>query len=289
MYFMTWGRQNGDPQWDSINTFDKMNGRLRNAYVRFADSVQSCVAPVGVAWKYVRDNYPSINLYVSDGSHPSMEGTYLAACTFYASLFRKSPIGSTYTAGLNPVAVVALQNAAHFAVLDSLDTWHLRGNEDITIADFHYSVNGNSVTLYNDSWRSQNWSWSFGDGGTSQAFETTHNFASGGLYPVTLISSSECGDDTLTQYITIDILSTWDKTSQNFVIKTLEPGLFSIGNAVEGLNVQLCDLSGKLLDNGGVFSGDGSLTIDLRGHSKGIYCLSLNNLQGSSIVYLPVY
>ena len=23
MFFMTWGRQNGDPQWDSINTFDK--------------------------------------------------------------------------------------------------------------------------------------------------------------------------------------------------------------------------------------------------------------------------
>jgi hypothetical protein len=23
MYFMTWGRQVGDPQWDSINTFDK--------------------------------------------------------------------------------------------------------------------------------------------------------------------------------------------------------------------------------------------------------------------------
>jgi hypothetical protein len=26
-YFITWGRQNGDPQWDSINTFDKMNTR----------------------------------------------------------------------------------------------------------------------------------------------------------------------------------------------------------------------------------------------------------------------
>ena len=31
MYFMTWGRQNGDPQWDSINTFNKMNLRLRDA------------------------------------------------------------------------------------------------------------------------------------------------------------------------------------------------------------------------------------------------------------------
>ena len=30
-FFMTWGRENGDPQWDSINTFHKMNDRLRSA------------------------------------------------------------------------------------------------------------------------------------------------------------------------------------------------------------------------------------------------------------------
>ena len=40
-YFMTWGRQNGDPQWDSINTFDKMNQRLRDAYLRIADSASA--------------------------------------------------------------------------------------------------------------------------------------------------------------------------------------------------------------------------------------------------------
>ena len=31
MFFMTWGREVGDPQWDSINTFYKMNDRLRLA------------------------------------------------------------------------------------------------------------------------------------------------------------------------------------------------------------------------------------------------------------------
>ncbi|HRP52262.1 MAG TPA: hypothetical protein PLI97_02000, partial [Fluviicola sp.] len=28
MYFMTWGRKTGDSQWDSINTFEKMNSRF---------------------------------------------------------------------------------------------------------------------------------------------------------------------------------------------------------------------------------------------------------------------
>ena len=96
MFFMTWGRENGDPQWDSINTFDKMNERLRNAYLRFADSSESSVSPVGVAWKYVRDNHPSISLYTGDGSHPKPAGSYLAACTFYTSIFHESPEGSTF-------------------------------------------------------------------------------------------------------------------------------------------------------------------------------------------------
>ncbi len=289
MYFMTWGRQNGDPQWDSIDTFNEMNERLRNAYVRFADSVQSCVAPVGVAWKYVRDNYPSINLYVSDGSHPSVEGTYLAACTFYASLFRKSPIGSTYTAGLDPTVVVALQNAAHIAVMDSLETWHLRGKADITIADFHYTVNGNSVTFYNDSWRSQNWSWSFGEGGTSQAFEPTHDYMSGGMYPVTLIAESECGADTLTQYITINILSTLNQNGINNGLKTLEPGLFSIGQVANANEIKLYNLSGQILDNAKIELENTDLLIDMRHFAKGIYCLSLQGPQGNYIIYLPVY
>lgn len=117
LYFMTWGRQVGDPQWDSINTFYKMNNRLRNAYVRIADSANASVAPVGVAWKYIIDNHPTINLYSPDGSHPSLEGTYLAACTFYASVYRKNSTGASYTAGLDPTVAGYLQNAADLAVL----------------------------------------------------------------------------------------------------------------------------------------------------------------------------
>jgi hypothetical protein len=86
MYYMTWGRQNGDSQWSEINTFEKMNTRLYNAYMRMADSSdRSMVSPVGRVWSYVRANHPTINLYNADQSHPSLEGTYLAACTFYTS------------------------------------------------------------------------------------------------------------------------------------------------------------------------------------------------------------
>ena len=140
MFYMTWGRENGDPQWDSINTFNKMNLRLRNAYLRFADSSGGSVSPVGVAWKYVRDNHPNIDLYTNDGSHPSLEGSYLSACTHYASLFQSSPNGASYTAGLDSSIAAILQNAASITVLDSISTWKLKHHDSLAQVSFYDSI-----------------------------------------------------------------------------------------------------------------------------------------------------
>jgi len=92
LFFMTWGRENGDQSncnaYPPLCTYDGMQQRLRESYVQMADDNNAIVVPVGLAWKYVRDNYPEINLYQSDESHPSVEGTYLAALTFRSILFQ---------------------------------------------------------------------------------------------------------------------------------------------------------------------------------------------------------
>jgi hypothetical protein len=56
------------------------------------------VAHVGEAWAAFRATEsvtpPARSaLFQNDGSHPSPEGTYLAACVFYATLYGKSPVG----------------------------------------------------------------------------------------------------------------------------------------------------------------------------------------------------
>jgi len=61
------------------------------------------VAPVGIAWAEVRRERPSIELFFSDGSHPSAAGSYLAACTLYAALFNRSPVGLPGTISGVPV------------------------------------------------------------------------------------------------------------------------------------------------------------------------------------------
>jgi hypothetical protein len=197
-YFMTWGRQNGDPQWDSINTFDKMNGRLRDAYLRIADSANAAVSPVAVAWKYVRDNHPNINLYQQDGSHPSLEGSYLAACVFYTSLFHKSSVGSTYNPGIDPSNATILQAVASAVVLDSLTTWNLLHADSILQATATYSsIPGASLLSFSASANQDaTFTWYFPDGtvetGPIIGFE--YNLST---YQVMLIAEGLCDTDTL--------------------------------------------------------------------------------------------
>jgi hypothetical protein len=276
MYFMTWGRQAGDPQWDSINTFDKMNGRLRDAYVRITDSAQGCVAPVGVAWKYVRDNFSSINLYQSDGSHPSLEGTYLAACTFYASAFRKPTVGATYTAGLDASTALKLQMAADLAVLDSLETWHLRPKDAIAIADFHYVQNGSSVQFFNDSWRATDYSWNFGDMSTATFMNGTHDFASPGTYPVQLIAQNECGSDTLIVNVQIAVSGIQSLNEDLYTIATKGNGIFQLRfeNALQLSNLQVFSIEGKELKLRYSFVNEKELELDLSNEKPGIYFLN---------------
>jgi hypothetical protein len=85
-FFMTWARE-AQPQ----QIVD-----LQFAYESIADSLNAHVIPVGIAFDNVtmNPNTPiSLNLYDSDGSHPSQEGSYLAGCCFFARLFRHTPVG----------------------------------------------------------------------------------------------------------------------------------------------------------------------------------------------------
>jgi len=197
-YFMTWGRQNGDPQWDSINTFDKMNGRLRDAYLRIADSANAAVSPIGVAWKYVRDNYPVINLYQQDVSHQSLTGSYLAACVFYTSMFHKSSVGSTYNPGIDHADALLIQQIASSIVLDSLTTWKLIHSDSTLQANASYSsIPGASLLSFSASANeAANFTWYFPDGtvetGPIIGFE--YNLSS---YQVMLVAEGECDTDTV--------------------------------------------------------------------------------------------
>ena len=71
--------------------------------------IQALVIPVGLAFEVAYQRYPNLKLHHSDGTHPSLLGTYLAACTTYAALYGRSPVGNAYRAEGAIDAEVALQ------------------------------------------------------------------------------------------------------------------------------------------------------------------------------------
>jgi hypothetical protein len=245
MYFMTWGRQNGDPQWDSINTFDKMNSRLYNTYRRFADSADAMVSAVGAVWKYVRDNHPTINLYSGDGSHPSVEGSYVAACTFYASLFRQSPVGANYLAGLDPTVAAQIQTAAATVILDSLDRFFIRPADSPTQASFTLVQNGSDIQVRSTSIHATDLFWNFGDGANSVNATENHTYTQNGTYTIELIAASACNSDTAIFFVLVTVLGLEDLYPSVLEVKLSENELLIQASAACEVNIYTID--GKIL------------------------------------------
>lgn len=247
MYYMTWGRQNGDSQWSEINTFEKMNTRLYNAYMRMADSSdRSMVSPVGRVWSYVRANHPTINLYNADESHPSLEGTYLAACTFYTSLFQLSPTGSNFYGGLNATTAGILQNAAALVILDSLDHFHLHPVDEPTQAYFSLVQNGETIQLTNESSKAVTYTWNFGDGQTATTENVQHTFGSNGNYTIQLIAASPCNSDTMSIQVNINSLGLSDLNMEQIQMRTKEE-VIEVLSSESGFSIEVFSVDGKVL------------------------------------------
>ena len=185
IFFMTWGRKYGDQQncafYPPICTYLGMQQRLRESYLDMAFNHNATCSPVGISWKESIDQDSTLNLYSSDNSHPSLYGSYLAACTFYATIFKKSPLGSTFIPnGIDSVTANFLQNIAANKVLDSLSKWN------IFYADFSSVIIADSVVFSNLSSNYDNVLWDFGDGNQSTLDNPSHVYLNSGSYTVTL-------------------------------------------------------------------------------------------------------
>ena len=85
---------------------------LAREYVQAGKDNAIAVVPVGLAFARALERRPDIRLHVADRRHPSLEGTYLAACTVLASVYGRNPTGNSYTAGLTPETAAYLQQIA---------------------------------------------------------------------------------------------------------------------------------------------------------------------------------
>jgi hypothetical protein len=102
VFFMSW----------AYSDAPEMTAQLAEAYTKAGNDNDTFVIPAGLAFARSVAQKPEINLYAPDKRHPSLAGTYLSACMVYASLFKKSPVGLSYNAGLDAAVAKHLQTVA---------------------------------------------------------------------------------------------------------------------------------------------------------------------------------
>lgn len=101
--YMTWARQHA-PQTQKA---------IASAYTAIGEELGAIVVPVGLAWQDFLASHDKLLLYDRDQSHPTLAGSYLAACVFLGTLLRQNPIGiAAAPAGLEPQDIAALQRVA---------------------------------------------------------------------------------------------------------------------------------------------------------------------------------
>jgi hypothetical protein len=104
--YMTWARQN-QPEAQQIIT---------EAYSTIGRELGATVVPVGAVWQHFLRKHRRPVLHDKDRSHPTLAGSYLAACVFVAVLFGQSPVSiSSEIPGLDATDAKLLQRAAQHA------------------------------------------------------------------------------------------------------------------------------------------------------------------------------
>ena len=129
IFYMTWGH--------NIDTYAEMQQRLAESYLEMTRQLNAWCAPVGVAWKRIRTEKPSLTLYNSDHSHPSVQGSYLAANIFCSVFFQKT-YTSSYHAGLPQKEALYLQRTAQETVLSNLSLWNIQPSPQPEAVTSHF-------------------------------------------------------------------------------------------------------------------------------------------------------
>ena len=136
MFYMTWGRRDGDPDnaddFPVLGTYWGMDSMLYERYMQMKEDNRAAVCPVGRVWRRLRTLHPEVNLYASDGSHPSVAGTYAAACAFCVMLFEEPASRITYAPAIGEPTAALIREAVDSVVFAHLDMWRMPADTTVT-------------------------------------------------------------------------------------------------------------------------------------------------------------
>ncbi|PIF44555.1 putative secreted protein (Por secretion system target) [Chryseobacterium sp. 52] len=277
IFFMTWGYKTGDATNctagnTAVCTYEGMDDLIYSRYMDMAQLNESIISPVGKVWRTISQQYPSMELYSGDGSHPSYLGSMAAAYTFYTILFKKDPEQAPFNGNLTLTESQILKSIVKNTVYNHLDTWFVGAND--VASRFKYQAAGNSTLQFtNQTQNATTFSWNFGDGNTSALEHPTHHYPAAGTYQVSLTTNACGNSSTKTKSITISNLGTKDENiSKVRIYPNPVQDFIHITTAEKWSVLSLTDTSGQILSHN-LEKTDSGYSIPVHHLSCGIYFL----------------
>jgi|FLOH01.1.fsa_nt_gi hypothetical protein len=281
---LIWGKKQGGQYCINThcsieyNDFAHMQDSLTTEYLRLVDTLSCILAPTGVAWKQSITNGDPVELFDFDESHPSLAGSYLAACVYYAIMFQKSPEGISYFGGLSQTEALYLQQIADQVVFSNPELWNLNGN--IPEAGFELVQNENVIYCTDTSNGADSFNWDFGDGTTDTVQNPIHIYSANGTYIITQEVSKYCNTD-----IAIDTINViWTDIPGNI---TEEPDI----KIIHELNSNKIKVISKSQDiqEISVYGLDGILKQSVKLNEINTYLLNISELNRGLYVISVLY
>ena len=278
VFYMTWGRRDGGQQCEDygegiycsadFRDFDHMQDTMTRAYCEIAEILNCCVSPVGEAWRYSR-RISDIELFGGDGSHPSLQGTYLTACTFFTTFWKESPIGLPHPESISESEAGILQKAALHTMIGAPSHWNfqpdLQTNFEYQTYDqitYHFM----NTTEYPRPMTSQ---WDFGDGYTSDEENPTHEYTESGLYTVKLLVESCQKTDSMVQEVEVVIPDgIWENGSAFSLYPNPAQGQITVAGKGK---IRISNLMGQVVLSQQI-DGDASIRLE-----RGIYIIEFSD------------
>jgi hypothetical protein len=292
VFYMTWGRKYGDQQnaqyFPPIGTYEGMDSLLFERYMQMTQDNNAIVSPVGRVWRYLRTNHPSIELYTSDNSHPSLEGSYAAACAMYATILRKDPTLITNYCSVDQNTAQIIQNAVKTIIYDNQAMWYI-GERDLK-ANFYYSSMDGFQNLTENTNSTTQYHWDFGNGASSTNETPNYLYPSEGVYTVTLEASDNC-DQLSVKIQEIDVVfnAVVQNRSYGFnVFPNPTNGIFYIdyhSPSERELQIQIVDKLG--ICKRSIRTNSSTIVIDTNGLSAGLYLIRIkegNEIKNAKII-----
>lgn len=286
LFYVTWGRKNGDaqncPNFTPLCTYEGMDDLLTLRYSNIADTVNAALSPVGPLWRQLRTDYPALDLYSSDESHPSAAGSYAAACSFYAVLFKRPVATINYNFSINATDAATIRTVAQQVVYDNLSYW--QRFEPQTTSDFtaQPQVGTTNVQFSNLVENASSVKWNFGDDTESTTENPLHTYAQPGDYTVCLTAylGQNCDSVTTCKTVTIAELGLNTTVFNSAIVLYPNPttDLVTIKGALTNGTYEIVDVLGNKVQQGNLKTD--KTTVQVQALKTGVYFIFIQSAEG---------